>query len=47
MSYSDRGLGRGCAEHPEFRAFCEKYRAGLTDFLCVAMTYDADYTLVE
>ncbi len=44
---SYRGLGRGYAEHPEFRAFYEKYRAGLADFLCAAMSYYADHTLAE
>ena len=42
---SYRGLGRGYAEHPEFRAFYEKYRPGLADFMCAAMAYYADHTL--
>ena len=42
---SYRGLGRGYAEHPEFRAFYEKYRAGLADFMCTAITYYADHAL--
>jgi DNA-binding transcriptional MerR regulator len=44
---SYRGLGQGYAEHPEFRAFYEKYRPGLADFMCAAMTYYADHTLTE
>ena len=44
---SYRGLGQGYAEHPEFRAFYEKYRPGLADFLRAAMTYYADHTLAE
>ncbi len=42
---SYRGLGQGYAEHPEFRAFYEKYRPGLADFMCAAMAYYADHTL--
>jgi DNA-binding transcriptional MerR regulator len=44
---SYRGLGQGYAEHPEFRAFYEKYRPGLADFMYAAMSYYADHTLVE
>ena len=44
---SYRGLGRGYAEHPEFRAFYEKYRPGLADFLCAAMAYYADHALAK
>ena len=44
---SYRGLGQGYAEHPEFRAFYDKVRPGLADFLCAAMTYYADHTLAE
>ncbi|HTP10830.1 MAG TPA: TipAS antibiotic-recognition domain-containing protein, partial [Anaerolineae bacterium] len=44
---SYRGLGQGYAEHPEFRAFYEKYRPGLADFMCAAMSYYADHTLTE
>jgi DNA-binding transcriptional MerR regulator len=44
---SYRGLGEGYAQHPEFRAFYEKYRPGLADFMCTAMTYYADHTLAE
>ncbi len=44
---SYRGLGQGYAEHPEFRAFYDKYRPGLADFMCAAMSYYADHTLME
>ena len=44
---SYRGLGQGYAEHPEFRAFYEKYRPGLADFMCAAMSYYADHSLAE
>lgn len=44
---SYRGLGQGYAEHPEFRAFYEKYRPGLADFMRAAMTYYADHVLSE
>ena len=44
---SYRGLGQGYAEHPEFRAFYEKYRPGLANFMCTAMSYYADHTLAE
>ncbi len=44
---SYRGLGQGYAEHPEFRAFYGKYRPGLADFMCAAMSYYADHTLME
>jgi len=44
---SYRGLGQGYADHPEFRAFYEKYRPGLADFLCAAMSYYAAHTLAE
>lgn len=40
-----RGLGRGYAEHPEFRAFYEKYRPGMADFMCAAMAVYADTVL--
>jgi len=42
-----RGLGQGYAEHPEFRAFYEKYRPGLADFMQVAMAHYADHTLAK
>jgi DNA-binding transcriptional MerR regulator len=44
---SYRGLGQGYAEHPEFRAFYEKVRPGLADFICAAMSYYADHALVQ
>jgi DNA-binding transcriptional MerR regulator len=44
---SYRGLGQGYAEHPEFRAFYEKVRPGLADFMCAAMSFYADHTLAE
>jgi DNA-binding transcriptional MerR regulator len=44
---SYRGLGQGYAAHPEFRAFYEKYRPGLADFMCAAMSYYADHALAE
>jgi DNA-binding transcriptional MerR regulator len=40
-----RGLGRGYVEHPEFRAFYEKYRPGLADFMSAAMNHYADNVL--
>jgi len=40
-----RGLGRGYVEHHKFRAFYEKYRPGLADFLCAAMNRYADQVL--
>jgi hypothetical protein len=44
---SYRGLGQGHAEHPEFRAFYEKVRPGLANFLRAAMNYYADHALAE
>ncbi len=41
------GLGQLYVEHDEFRAYYEKYRPGLADFLQKAMTYYADHTLTE
>jgi hypothetical protein len=40
-----RGLGRLYVEHPEFRAFYEKYQSGLADFVSVAMQHYADQVL--
>jgi len=40
-----RGLAGGYAEHPEFRAFYEKYRPGLADFMRAAMNHHADEVL--
>jgi DNA-binding transcriptional MerR regulator len=42
-----RGLGRLYVEHEEFRAFYDKYRPGLADFMQAAMAYYADHTLME
>ncbi len=39
---SYKGLGRGYAEDPEFRAFYDKYKTGLANFFCAAMEYYAD-----
>ena len=40
-----RGLAQGYVEHPEFRAFYEKVRPGLAEFLSAAMVIYADETL--
>jgi hypothetical protein len=40
-----RGLGRLYVGHEEFRAFYDKYRPGLADFMQAAMAYYADHTL--
>jgi len=40
-----RGLGQGYVEHPKFRAFYEKYRPGLADFMSAAMSRYADHVL--
>jgi DNA-binding transcriptional MerR regulator len=40
-----RGLGGLYVEHAEFRAFYEKYRPGLADFMQAAMTYYCDHGL--
>ena len=40
-----RGLGQGYVEHPEFRAFYEKYRPGLADFMSAAMNHYASQVL--
>lgn len=42
-----RGLGQMYVEHPEFRAFYEKYRPGLADFVAAAMNHYADRVLVD
>jgi DNA-binding transcriptional MerR regulator len=42
-----RGLGQGYVEHPEFRAFYEKYCPGLADFMSAAMNHYADQVLDE
>jgi DNA-binding transcriptional MerR regulator len=41
------GLGQGYAEHPDFRAFYDKYRPNLADFMREAMAYYADHTLAK
>ena len=40
-----RGLAQGYVEHPEFRAFYEKVRPGLAEFLSAAMNVYADEVL--
>ncbi len=40
-----RGLGQGYAQHPDFRAFYDKYRPGLADFMAIAMGRYADNVL--
>jgi DNA-binding transcriptional MerR regulator len=40
-----RGLAQGYVEHPEFRAFYEKVRPGLAEFLSAAMVVYADEVL--
>jgi DNA-binding transcriptional MerR regulator len=42
-----RGLGQLYITNDEFRAFYDKIRPGLADFLQPAMAYYADHTLVE
>jgi DNA-binding transcriptional MerR regulator len=39
------GLGQLYAEHPEFRAFYDKYRPGLADFLSAAMTIYSEQSM--
>jgi DNA-binding transcriptional MerR regulator len=40
-----RGLGQLYVEHPEFRAFYDKYRPGLAGFMAAAMAHYADEVL--
>jgi DNA-binding transcriptional MerR regulator len=40
-----RGLGQMYVEHPEFRAFYEKYRPGLAEFMQAAMAHYAGTAL--
>ena len=40
-----RGLGQLYAEHAEFRAFYEKHRPGLADFMSAAMNHYAEQVL--
>jgi DNA-binding transcriptional MerR regulator len=42
-----RGLGQMYVEHPEFRAYYEKYRPGLADFMQAAMAHYADTALAS
>jgi DNA-binding transcriptional MerR regulator len=42
---SYKGLGRGYVENPEFREFYDKFKSGLADFFCAAMTHYADTEL--
>lgn len=42
-----RGLGQQYAGHPEFRAFYDKVRPNLADFMCEAMTRYADTVLSD
>lgn len=42
-----RGLAQGYAEHPDFRAFYDRYRPGLADFMRAAMTHYADTVLAR
>jgi DNA-binding transcriptional MerR regulator len=42
-----RGLGGLYVENPEFRAFYEKYRPGLADFMQAAMIYFCDHSLKD
>jgi len=41
------GLGQLYAENAEFRAFYDKYRVGLADFMKAAMAYYAEHTLAQ
>jgi DNA-binding transcriptional MerR regulator len=40
-------LGQGYAQHPEFRAFYDRYRPGLADFMAAAMAHYAAEVLAE
>lgn len=42
-----RGLGQMYTEHPEFRAFYEKYRPGMAEFMQAAMAHYADTVLAK
>ncbi len=42
-----RALGQGYASQPEFRAFYDKYRPGLADFLAQAMAHYAETALAQ
>jgi len=41
------GLGQMYASHPEFRAFYDRYKTDLADFLSAAMAHYADTVLVQ
>ena len=41
------GLGQMYTDHPEFRAFYERYRPGLADFMRLAMEYYCEHSLRE
>ncbi len=40
-----KGLGKTYVENPEFRAYYDKFKPGLAEFLCAAMEYYADKQL--
>jgi len=42
-----RGLGQLYTDHPEFRAFYERYRPNMADFMRTAMEYYSDHTLAK
>jgi DNA-binding transcriptional MerR regulator len=42
-----RGLGQLYSEHPEFKAFYDKVRPGLADYMAAAMAYYADEVLAR
>lgn len=42
-----RGLANLYVEHPGFRAFYDKVKVGLADFMQGAMTYYCDHTLAK
>jgi TipAS antibiotic-recognition domain len=42
-----RGLGQGYAAHPKFRAYYDKYRPVLADWMAAAMTLYADEVLAK
>ena len=42
-----RGLGQGYASHPDFRAFYDRYRPDLADFMAAAMACYADQVLAK
>ncbi len=42
-----KGLGKTYTENPEFRAYYNRFKPGLAEFLCAAMEYYADRELGE